>query len=99
MRKLLWFAACCILIAPPPDFGQNSSKDGWGSWRYTWQSSDGTWPSPKYWYWPAIPFRSKCISSAGGDSIWAYQFRSRYVDDMGSTTMDFVERQEHGVDG
>jgi hypothetical protein len=85
MRTLLWFAACCIMIAPPSDFGQNSSKDGWGPWRYTWQEPN---------FWSGIPFRSKCISSSVGDSKWAYQFRSRY-----DHTMDFVERQEHGVDG
>lgn len=81
MRKLLWFAACFILIAPPHDFGQNPSKDGWGPWR-------------SYNVWSGIPFRSKCISSSGGDSIWAYQFRSRF-----DHAMDFVEREEHGVDG
>ncbi len=85
MRKLFWFAAFCILIAPPPDFGQNSSKDGWGAWRYTWQD-------PRY--WSGIPFRSKCIANSGGDSKWEYQFRSRY-----GHTMDFSELVEHGVDG
>jgi hypothetical protein len=100
MQKLLWFAICYVFFASLPDFGQNSSRDGWGPWRYTWQSSDGTWPSsPQNWYWSGIPFRSKCISSSGGDSTWAYQFRSRYVDGMGSGTMSFVEREEHGVDG
>jgi hypothetical protein len=85
MTKLVWFAACWILIAPPPAFGQNSSKDGWGPWRYTWES-------PKL--WSGVPFRSKCISTSGDDSIWAYQFRSRY-----DNIIDFVEREEHGLDG
>ena len=85
MRKLLWFVACCTLIAPLPDFGQNSSKDGWGPWRCTCQNDKP---------WSGIPFRSKCISNSSGDSKWAYQFQSRYDD-----TMDFVERVERGVDG
>ena len=85
MRELLWFAAWCTLIAPPPDFGQNSNKDGWGLWRCTCVNA-----TP----WSGVPFRSKCISNSGGDSKWAYQFRSRY-----DSIMDFVERVEHGVDG
>jgi hypothetical protein len=44
--------------------------------------------------WSGIRFRSKCIANSGGDSKWAYQFRSRY-----DTFEDFVERVEHGVDG
>ena len=85
MRTLLCFAACCILIAPPPGSGQDSSKDGWGPWRYTWRDAN---------LWSGILFRSKCILNSGSDSQWAVQFRSRY-----DHTMDFVERQEHGVDG
>jgi hypothetical protein len=84
MRELLWFAAWCTLIASPPYFGQNSSN-GWGPWRCTYQNDKP---------WSGIPFRSKCISNSGGDSKWAYQFRSRY-----DHTMDFTERVEHGVDG
>ncbi len=91
MRKFLWFAACCILIAPPPVFGQNSSKDqdsgkdGWGPWRYTWHDQK---------LWSGVPFCSKCIANSGGDSKWEYQFRSRY-----GQTMDVSELVEHGVDG
>ncbi|MFZ0744313.1 MAG: hypothetical protein WAM85_07890 [Terracidiphilus sp.] len=88
MQKLLWFVSCCILIAPALALGQNPSKtgkDGWGPWRYTWQAPE---------YWSGIPFRSKCVSNSGGDSVWEYQFRSRY-----DGAMDFVEREEHGVDG
>ena len=44
--------------------------------------------------WSGIRFRSKCISSSGAGSKWAYQFRSRY-----DTFEDFVERVEHGADG
>jgi len=55
--------------------------DEWGPWRY--QN-----------LWSGIRFRSKCIPSSGGDSKWAYQFRSRY-----DHTMDFSEWVEHSVDG
>jgi hypothetical protein len=85
MQKLLSLAAWCILIASPPDFGQGSSKDGWGPWRYTWHEPE---------LWSGIRFRSKCILNSGSDSKWAYQFQSRY-----SSAMDFVERVEHGADG
>ena len=91
MRKFLWFAACCILILPPPVFGQNSSKDqdsgkdGWGPWRYTWHDQN---------LWSGIRFRSRCIANSGADSRWEYQFRNRY-----DHTMDFSELVEHGVDG
>jgi len=90
MEKLLfWFAVCCIMMASLPDFCQNpnkSSKDGWGSWRYTWQFPDELWSG--------ILFRSKCVSGSGADSKWEYQFRSRY-----DTPIDFVEQEDHGVNG
>lgn len=92
-RTLLWLTACfCTLITPLPDFGQNSNKDEWGHWRYTWEAPKDTSEAPKY--WSAILFRSKCISDSGGDSKWGYQFRSRY-----DAPVDFVAREEHGVDG
>lgn len=85
MRKLFWFAAWFILIAPPQDFGQSSGKVGWGPWRCTCKNE-----TP----WSGTPFRSKCNSNSGGDSKWTYQFRSHY-----GGPVDFVARVEHGVDG
>lgn len=85
MLKISAVAALGILMVHPIDFAQKSDNDTWGPWKYTWQY-------PKL--WSGIQFRSKCISSAGDDSIWAYQFRSRY-----DNVIDFVEHEEHGIDG
>jgi hypothetical protein len=65
--------------------GQETSKEGWGPWRYTWHGQD---------LWSGMPFRSKCLSTdSDGDSLWAYQFKSRYGDDMA-----FVTKTEQAVD-
>jgi hypothetical protein len=85
MRMLLCLAAWSLLIPPLQDFGQDSNNDGWGPWRHTWDSDKP---------WSGIPFHSKCIANAGGDSKWAYQFKSKY-----GGTMHFVARIEHDVAG
>jgi hypothetical protein len=95
MREFLLFATLCALtvsgtaLAENSGADANSSKDGWGPWRYTWKDT-----GERQEYWSGIRFRSKCVSNSGADSRWLYQFRSRY-----SNTMDFVERVEHSVEG
>jgi hypothetical protein len=81
MLKLLCRIFCYIVFATPGLFGQTASKIGWGPWQYTDFKVSG------------IEFRSKCLSSSGVDSRWAYQFRSRH-----DRTSDFVERHEDGFD-
>ncbi len=82
MHKLFWLVVACPLFAASSSYGfcQTAGKDGWGPWRYTDYKVAG------------IEFRSKCLSSSGADSKWAYQFRSRH-----DRSVDFVEREEEGV--
>jgi hypothetical protein len=95
IRNLVLFATLLALAASATSFSenfstdQNSNKDGWGPWRYTWKETE-----VREEYWSGIRFRTKCVSNSGTDSKWLYQFRSRY-----DHTMDFVERVQHSVDG
>ena len=70
------------LFASFAGLAQSPRDPDWGNWRYTDFKTSG------------IEFRTKCLSSSGSESRWAFQFRSRH-----DQTVDFGWRVEHRLEG